>query len=220
MAAHLAVPPGAGPRPAVVVVMEAFGLVKHVREVAERIAAEGYVAIAPDFYYRDAPNNTFGYDELPKALGLMQKVDDGRFVEDMRATLGYLHSLPQVGDSKIGVTGFCMGGRLSFLSACTLSGEIAASAPFYGGGIVGHLGQAGGIRIPLYLFFGDKDPFIPLKQVEQIDVKLKELGVDYQLKTYPGANHGFFCNERESYQVEAAADAWKELRSFLGQHLK
>src|SRR5687767_6990417 len=90
MSAHLALPGGAGPRPAVIVIMEAFGLVKHIREVAERIAAEGYVAIAPDFYYRDAPDNTFGYDELPKAIGLMQKIDDVRFVEDMRATIAHL----------------------------------------------------------------------------------------------------------------------------------
>jgi carboxymethylenebutenolidase len=220
MSAHLALPSGGGPRPAVVVIMEAFGLVKHIREVADRLAGEGYVAIAPDFYYRDAPHNSFGYDELPKALGLMQKVNDERFVEDMRATVRQLRSLPEVGTSKLGVTGFCMGGRLTFLSACALPAEIAAAAPFYGGGIVGHLGQAGAIRCPLELFFGGKDPFIPMTQVEQIDAKLKELGKRYTLKTYPNANHGFFCNDRESYDAGAASDAWKELRSFFAANLR
>jgi carboxymethylenebutenolidase len=220
MSAHLALPSGPGPKPAVVVIMEAFGLVKHIREVTNRIAEEGYVAIAPDFYYRDAPHNSFGYDELPKALGLMQKIDDTRFVEDMRATLRYLHGLPEVGSSKIGVTGFCMGGRLSFLTACALPDEVAAVAPFYGGGIVGHLGQAAAIRAPLYCFFGGNDPYIPLKQVEELEARLEQLGKAHTVKTYPNANHGFFCNERDSYDESSANDAWRELRTFLAANLR
>jgi carboxymethylenebutenolidase len=220
MSAHLAMPSGSGPRPAVVVIMEAFGLVKHIREVTNRIAEEGYVAIAPDFYYRDAPHNSFGYDELNKALGLMQKINDARFAEDMRATLSYLRGLPEVGASKLGVTGFCMGGRLSFLTACVLPNEVAAVAPFYGGGIVGLLGQAAAIRAPLYLFFGGNDPYIPLKQVDEIKAKLAELGKSHTVKTYPNANHGFFCNDRGSYDASSASDAWQELRSFLAANLR
>jgi carboxymethylenebutenolidase len=219
MPAHQALPEEPGPHPAVIVIMEAFGLVPHIRGVTERIAAEGYVAIAPDYYYRQLPDNQVGYDELPKAIALMQKVNDERFLDDQRAVLGFLHGRSEVGDSKIGVTGFCMGGRLAFLSACSLPGELSAAAPFYGGGIAGHLGQAENIRCPLYLFFGDRDAFIPVEQVREIDAKLGSLGVSYTLKLYEGADHGFFCEARESHSPIASADAWDRLKSFLAENL-
>ena len=220
MPAVLATPTGAGPHPAIVVIMEAFGLVPHLHDVAERLAGEGYVAIVPDFYYRELPDNKVGYDELPKAIGLMQKVKDEKFLDDMRATLAYLRDQAQVADGKIGVTGFCMGGRLTFLSACALPDDIAAAAPFYGGGIVGHLGQANAIQCPLQLFFGERDAFIPLEQVKEIDAKLGELGKDYALEVYDGADHGFFCNERESYHADASADAWSKLVGFFAKNLR
>jgi len=220
MPAHLSEPEGPGPHPAVVVLMEAFGLVPHIESVTDRLAGEGYVAVAPDIYYRELPNNKVGYDHLDDAIGLMQKLDDQRFVEDMRATLDDLAARANVDETKQGVTGFCMGGRLAFLSACALPDRIAAAAPFYGGGIAGHLEQAERIRAPLYLFFGEKDAFIPREQVDQVDAGLRELGVKYKLKSYPGADHGFFCDERETYEPKAAEDAWRELRSFFAEHLQ
>ncbi len=218
MPAYLAEPDSGGPFPAVLVFMEAFGLVPHIRDVTDRLAAEGYVALAPDVYYRALPNNKVGYDQLDRAIALMQGVDDERFVADARAVLKYLAGLESVAD-RIGVTGFCMGGRLTFLLACELPDQIAAAASFYGGGIAGHLGRAGRIRAPLLLFFAGDDPYIPPDQVKAIDAKLGELGKDYRLKTYPGTGHGFFCDERESYAPDAARDAWIELTRFFGEHL-
>lgn len=220
MPAYLAEPEGNGPFPAVIVIMEAFGLVPHIEDVARRLAAEGYVAIAPDIYYRELPTNKVGYDQLDQAIGLMQKVDDDRFVLDMQATFNTLKGQPNVVGNKIGVTGFCMGGRLTFLTACTLPDQIAAAAPFYGGGIVGHLAQAERMTCPMYLFFGEADPYIPMDDVRQIDARLKELGKAYKLKTYPGADHGFFCNERASYNATAAADAWEELKALFAAYLR
>lgn len=219
MPAHLAEPAGAGPFPAVVVIMEAFGLLPHIERVADRLAGEGYVALAPDFYYRELPDNKVGYDRLADAIALMQKVDDGRFTRDMSSALDFLAARSNVDGSKIAVTGFCMGGRLSFLTACALPDRVAAAAPFYGGGIVNHLKQADAIACPLLLLFGEKDPFIPLEQVAQIETRLGELGKRFELKVYPGADHGFFCEERSSYHEEAASDAWERLRSFLAQQL-
>ena len=152
------------------------------------------------------------------AIGAMSGLDDESFVSDMQAALDYLDSREDTTD-RVGVTGFCMGGRLSFLSACALPGRIACSAPFYGGGIVAHLDAASAIRCPLYLFFGEKDDYIPLDQVEQIGGRLGELGIAHDLKVYPGADHGFFCDERDSYHESAAADSWSELKSFLRAHL-
>jgi carboxymethylenebutenolidase len=219
MPAHLAEPVGEGPFPAIVVIMEAFGLVPHMRAVAERLSGEGFVVAAPDFYYRWLPDNKAGYDQLERAIGLMQKVDDARFLDDMGATLDFLGEQGNVDAGRIGVTGFCMGGRLCFLSACALPDRIAAAAPFYGGGIVGHLGQAEAIGCPVHLFFGEQDSFIPMEQVRQVDAKLKELGKEYWLDAYPGADHGFFCDERVSYHPDAAADAWKKLKAFFGRYL-
>ena len=219
MPVYVAEPTTPGRRPAVIVIMEAFGLNAHIEDVTRRIAAEGYVALAPDIYWRSLPENKVGYDELPKAIGLMQKVNDGKVVQDLASALDALGKRPNVNAAKIGVTGFCMGGRLSFLLAAELPDRIAAAAPFYGGGIAGLLPKAEKIRAPLYLFFGEKDAFIPQDQVKAIDAKLKELGKPYTLKTYTGADHGFFCNDRVSYNATAAADAWKELLGFFRKHL-
>ena len=219
MPSYLAEPEGVGPFPAVVVVMEAFGLLPHIEQVADRLAGEGYVALAPDFYYRELPDNKVGYDRLPEAIALMQKVNDGKFTQDMAAVLDFLAARENVDGSRVGVTGFCMGGRLSFLTACMLPDRVAAAAPFYGGGIVGHLGQVDAITCPLLLFFGEKDAFIPLEQVEQIEARLGELDTRSEVKVYSGAEHGFFCDERASHHSEAAADAWQRLRAFFAEHL-
>jgi len=218
MPAYLAEPTAPGRHPAVIVVMEAFGLNHNIEEISRRIAAEGYVALAPDIYYR-WPDNKAGYDELPKAIGLMQKLDDKKVVADVRAALDFLAARPNVNAAKTGITGFCMGGRISFLAATELPDRIAAAAPFYGGGIAGLLGKADKIKAPLYLFFGDRDAFIPQDQVKAIDAKLRELKKSYKLENYAGADHGFFCSERASYNEKAASDAWSKLKAFFRQHL-
>jgi carboxymethylenebutenolidase len=219
MPVYLAEPAAPGRHPAVIVIMEAFGLNGHIEDVARRIAAEGYVALAPDVYWRQLPDNKVGYDELPKAIGLMQKVNDQKVVADFSAALDFLAARPNVNGAKVGVTGFCMGGRLAFLLAAEKPERIAAAAPFYGGGIAGLLDKAAKIRAPLYLFFGERDAFIPLEQVKQIDAKLTELGKTHTTKVYAGADHGFFCNERGSFDAKAAADSWSELKAFFKKHL-
>jgi carboxymethylenebutenolidase len=218
MPVYIAEPTAAGKYPAVIVVMEAFGLNQNIEEIARRIAGEGYVAVAPDVYYR-WPDNKARYDELPKAIGLMQKLDDAKIVADMRATLDFLGKKPNVNAAKVGITGFCMGGRISFLVAAELADRIAACAPFYGGGIAGLLPKAEKIKAPLHLFFGEKDAFIPQDQVKAIDAKLRELKKSYALDNYAGADHGFFCNERVSYNEKAASDAWTKLKAFFRANL-
>lgn len=219
MPAHWSLPAGDGPFPAVIVLIEAFGLVPHIEEVADRLAEEGYAALAPDVYYRSLPDNKVGYDELPKAIELMQAVKDDAFIEDMKSTIDFMEKSGKVKVGSLGVTGFCMGGRLSFLCACELPDKIAAAVSFYGGGIANHLGQAVNIECPMLLFFADQDGFIPLEQVEAVDKGLKELGKDYQIKRYAHADHGFFCNMRASYNEAAATDAWARLKSFLSSNL-
>ena len=220
-------PEGAGPFPAVIVVQEAFGLNGHIKGVADRLAREGYRAVAPDLYYRSA-DRVAGYDDLPKAIGLMSALDDRKIVADVRAVMDWIEAQPGTRQGRIGSTGFCMGGRVSFLAACHL--PVAAAAPFYGGGIgrvmmpserTPHapIEDAAGIRAPLLLFYGDKDAFIPPEEVALVKERLASLGKQAQVVVYPGADHGFFCEERPSFHEAAAQDSWRKLLNFLDKNL-
>lgn len=220
MPAFLCMPAEPRCRSAVLLLMEAFGLTSHIQEVAMRIANEGYVVLAPDLYYRNLPHNKFGYDEVEPAMAMMYRLDFGKSViEDIQAALTYLKSLPVVNSDKIGVTGFCLGGGLTFMSACKFSDQIAAAAPFYGMVLDEWIEAMTDISVPIYLFFGGVDPFIPQQRVQQIESRFQELGKDYKLKIYPEADHGFFCHERSSYHPLAAEDAWGKLMQFFHQHL-
>ncbi|MBD2313341.1 dienelactone hydrolase family protein [Desertifilum sp. FACHB-1129] len=208
-------------QPAVVLLMEAFGLTAHIREIATRIAKQGYVVLSPDLYYRELPNNKFGYAEVESAMATMYRLDFHQaVVNDIRATLAYIKSLPDVEPDRIGVTGFCLGGGLTFMCACQFSNEIAAAAPFYGMVLDEWIEAMTEIQVPMHLFFGGRDPFIPRERVEQIESRLKALNKEYTLQFYPDADHGFFCHERSSYNPSAAEDAWIKLMQFFQQHLK
>jgi carboxymethylenebutenolidase len=208
-------------QPAVLLLMEAFGLTSHIRDVAARIAKVGYVVLAPDLYYRELPNNKFGYDEVEQAMAMMWRLDFGKpLEEDIRAALDYVKLRPDVYPDRVGVTGFCLGGGLTFFTACKLSAEIAAAAPFYGMVLDEWIETVKNITVPVYLFFGGSDPFIPLEHISQIDSRFKELDKEYTLKVYPEADHGFFCHERSSYNRLAAEDSWRELTQFFHKHLQ
>src|SRR5438128_9254102 len=128
--------PKSGARaPGVLVIQEAFGLNAHIKDVARRIAGEGYVTLAPDLYWRGGKNRSVGYDQLPEAIGMMQSLKEPQVIEDLRSSVAYLEKQAFVRADRIGITGFCMGGRVSFVAACELPDKIKASAPYYGGGI-------------------------------------------------------------------------------------
>jgi len=218
MPAFVARPEGGTRVPAVLVIQEAFGLNDNIKEIARRIAGEGYVALAPDVYWRGGKGRSVGYGDLPAAIALMQSVKDGEVVDDVKSAVSYLEKQPSVRADRIGITGFCMGGRVSFLAACELPEKIAACAPFYGGGIP--IDRASKLRAPLLAFFGEQDAFIPLDSVEQLKAKLREHGKQAEIVVYPGAGHGFFCQQRPDYRPDAAADAWERLKKFFATHLK
>lgn len=137
---------------------------------------------------------------------MMLRLDHTRFLDDARASLAFLKSFGNESD-RVAVTGFCMGGGLTFLTACRLSSEITAAAPFYGIVLDEWIEEITEIEVPVYLFFGAKDPVIPQERVRQVDSRFRELGKNYRLKVYPDADHGFFCNERESYNRAAVENA-------------
>ncbi len=227
--AYLAKPEGTGPFPAVLVIFEAFGLNGHIKEIARRFAEEGFVALAPDYYYPEK-ERVVPYGDLQKVFALANTLADERAEKDTGRALRFLKEQKEVKPNAIGVTGFCMGGRLAFLTACWYPEDIAAAVPFYGGGI-GSKGRFQGqtlipldlaerICCPMILNFGEKDASITLEEVQKIGSRLKELGKNAEVKVYPGAEHGFMCNERASYHPEAAKDAWEKMLAFFRQHLK
>jgi len=216
-------PKEGGAHPAVVVLMEAFGLNGHIKNVTERIAREGYVAIAPDLYHREA-ERLVPYAELQKAVGIMNRLQDDKVMSDVGAVIAHLKAQNYVKAGSIGVTGFCMGGRFTYLTAAHHNKDVKAAVAFYGGGIpMGNpspLSRTGEIGCPIYLFFGGKDPLIPADHVAQINKALTDHHKTFMMKLYPDATHGFFCDERQSYHPDAAKDAWEKTKSFFAQHLK
>ncbi|OUL27641.1 carboxymethylenebutenolidase [Nostoc sp. RF31YmG] len=226
--AYLAEPTNEGTFPAVIVIQEIFGVNIHIREVTERLAKEGYVAIAPALFQRIAPGFEAGY--TPDAIEIGRKHKEhtkaDEILSDIQAAIAYLRTLPNVQKDAIGSIGFCFGGHVVYLAA-TLS-DIKATASFYGGGIPTSTPGGGAptitrtseIKNPLYAFFGLEDKGIPTEHIEQIEAELKKHQIPHAVFRYSGADHGFFCNHRASYNAEASADAWKHVLELFQQNLK
>jgi carboxymethylenebutenolidase len=216
--AYLAQPKESGPFPAIIVFQEIFGVNAHIRDVTERIAKEGYVAIAPALFQRQAPGFETGYTPDDITLGRTYKAQTkaAELLSDTQAVLAYLRSLSNVNSDSIGTIGFCFGGHVAYLAA-TLP-DIKATASFYGAGIA-TLTPGGGpptitltnkIQGTVWAFFGDRDASIPAVEVEQISNALSINQIPHQIFHYP-ADHGFFCDRRGSYHPASAADAWTQV---------
>ena len=223
--AYLAEPSGTGQFPAVIVIQEIFGVNSHICAVTERFAQAGYVAIAPAIYQRQAPGFETGY--TPEDVQLGRKYKEQTQVEellsDLRSTISYLQAQPNVKPEAIGCIGFCFGGHVAYLAA-TLPG-IKATASFYGAGITNWCPGNGRPTITytpeikgiIHAFFGMQDASIPAEQVDQIESELQKSQIPHQIYRYASAEHGFFCDQRSSYNPEAAADAWNRVQELFQQ---
>jgi carboxymethylenebutenolidase len=223
MPAYICRPATGGAYPAVIVVMEAFGLNAHIKDVTERIAREGYVTIAPDFFYRFG-SPIVPYGEVSRAIGYVQQLDDAALMAEMGVVLQHLRSLAEVRGDRIGITGFCVGGRIAFLTACRHPSAVKVAIAFYGSGIAADtptapLNDAPRIQCPVLCFFGEADRMIPMDQVRRLDETLRRLKKTAEVKVYAGAGHGFFCDDRPSYHPDAAASAWSLTSLWLSKYL-
>jgi carboxymethylenebutenolidase len=223
MPAYVCRPADAGAHAAVIVVMEAFGLNAHIKDVAECIAREGYVTIAPDLFYRFG-SPVVPYEDVPRALGYIQKFDDAVLMAELGVVIQHLKGRPEVRSDRIGITGFCVGGRIAFLTACRHPAAIKVAVAFYGGGIAtdtptAPINLADRIQCPILCFFGETDKMIPMDQVRRVDETLRRLKKTAEVKVYKGAGHGFFCNDRASYDAGAAQNAWDMMRQWLTKYL-
>jgi carboxymethylenebutenolidase len=223
MPCHIACPESGGPYPAIVVVMEIFGLNDNIRNLTDRVAAEGFVALAPNLYFR-TPNNVVGYGELPEAFKLAATTTDDGLMRDMSAAISYLRTRKEV-KPKFGVVGFCMGGRITFLTACRNS-EVDAAVPFYGGGMVTEqpgkpapISFVNNLKGPVLAFFGGKDAFISAGDVEKFRTETQKAGKAVEVVLYPDADHGFMCDERPSFHPQHSKEAWGRTIDFFKRNL-
>jgi carboxymethylenebutenolidase len=228
MGGYLARPSEGKRHPAVLVFMEIFGINSHIRDITERLAREGYVALAPDYFHRAGPGVEYGYDDdgMAKGMELMGQLNSDEMVADARAAIEYLRDRSFVEPDKIGCMGFCIGGHMTYLTACET--DVKAAASFYGGGIAGAEGPGGKpstigrterLKGKILCLFGDQDGFIPADQVDAIRAALKQAGADHEVVVYPGADHGFFCDQRATYQKAAADDAWTRVKALFAEKL-
>lgn len=209
LGAYRADPAGA-PKGGIVVAQEIFGVNHHIRNVCDRLAAEGYCAVAPALFDRFVRDFESGYspDEVANARKYLTQIDWDAMLRDMAAAVTELKDA-----GPIGVIGFCMGGSIAYLCATRLN-DLKASVCFYGGQIVKFADEKP--KCPVQMHFGEKDAGIPLTDVEAIREKRPEADVH----VYPGAQHGFHCDERASYDAPSSALAWTRTLAFLQTHMK
>lgn len=216
--AYLAAPDLPGPRPGVIVVQEIFGVNSHIRSVAERVAEMGYVALAPDLFHRVQAGFEVGYtpDDIAKGREVRGKMDMEQVMADMKATADVLKARPETKGKKMGVMGFCWGGLLTYMSAARFQPDAASA--YYGGGMPAYLKEADKVTKPIMFHFGELDKGIPMSDVEQVQ-KAMQGKKDTTVFVYPGADHGFHCDQRGSYHAASAAKAWGRTMEFFGKHL-
>jgi len=215
MKAFVAGPQTTGKRPTIIIVQEWWGLTDHMKDIARRYAAEGYVAIAPDLYSRLGHALTTDAGEAGKLMNSL-KQEDG--LTDLNATVGYLKSVPEVDATKIGITGFCMGGSYALMLPC-INSEIKAAVPFYGQ-VPNPDTPIQTLTCPILYIYGEDDGWITKADVQRLAAALKKYGKAGEIKTYPGAPHAFFRDTDPSvYRPEAAKDAWARTKAFFKQHL-
>lgn len=209
---YLARPDAQGAFAGVVVLQEWWGLDDHIKRVVERMAAEGFVAIAPDFYRGNVAT------EPDDARRLAMQLERPKAVVDAQGAIDYLLTQPFVSSKAIGVIGFCMGGAIAGMMSYK-GRSVGAVVSFYGGGFRITDEVAEGISAPFLGIYGEADQGIPLDIVAENERQLQQHNIPHEIVIYPGAPHAFFNDTRPAYRPEAAEDAWRRAVSWFEHHL-
>ena len=224
--AYLARPLGAGPYPGVVVIHHMPGWDEMTKEITRKFAHHGYAAILPNLHFREGKASPEANSASIRASGGMP---DDRTMGDVKGAMAYLRTLPHF-NGKVGVIGYCSGGRQVYLAACTLPG-IDAAIDCYGGGVVDEPAKVSerqpvqpieytkDLQCPLLGLFGSDDQRPTLKDVERTAEELKKWNKTYEFHTYENAGHGFFGVDRESYRQHAAVDGWVRVFKWFERYL-
>ena len=204
--------PASGRGPGVVVIQEWWGLVDHIRDVCDRLAREGFVALAPDLYRGETAGDPDG------AGRLMMGLEIPRAARDLDGAVHALQSQPEVVGAKLGVIGFCMGGQLA-LFAATRNAKIGAVVDCYGVHPNVKLDLAG-LEAAVLGVFAERDGFVPAETVRKLEADLRAAGKRVHCTIYPGVDHAFLNDTRpDVYDANAAARAWAEIVAFLRAEL-
>ena len=223
MPVYTSAPDGPGPFPAVVVIHHAPGVDEFVQEFSGRLAGEGYAAVAPGLFHRIT-------DEMVERTGKTRRdlLSDPEIIADVDATVEFLRGHASVDSGRLGITGFCMGGRVTWLAAAT-NPHFKAAVPHYGGNIMVPWGDAerspfdlsSGIRCPVLFHFGEVDANPSQDDMRTLDAELTRLGAPHRFYTYPGADHAFMNRHNLArYHRRSAEMAWARTAEFLAEHLK
>ena len=219
MPTYIAAPEGREPKPGVLVIQGMHGANSFEMEVAERLAEQGYVAAVPDLFYRGPA--CFSFEELDRRR---REFSDARMTADVKTAMAYLQAQPYVRGGGIGILGFCMGGRVSYLMAAT-SPEIRVAADFYGGGV--HKGEGGpspfeqtaNIRCPILVFDGEEDQHPSPEEVRKTGAELARHGIVHEVHIYPGVGHAFMSAQGARRRQEVIDDAWSRLTGWFERYL-
>jgi carboxymethylenebutenolidase len=226
MEAYVARPTGDGAYPAIIVAQEIWGINSYIQSIANRLAANGYVSVAPALFHREGPGTLGLFEETDLAFERLGRLRDDQILADLRATADYLVSEAHVAGDRIGIIGFCVGGRIAYLAAAQLT-EVNCAVDFYGGRCFVPFGdgpspfdQTPDIHAPLLGLFGEDDQNPTHDEVEQMAAALDANGKVFEFHSYPGAGHAFNCEERPTYRREAAMHAWGKALEWFERYLK
>ena len=218
MNACVAAPADGGKLPGLLVFQEAFGVNPHIRDVTQRFAKAGYVAIAPELFHRTGPGFEGDYNNFQACMPHMQALTPDGLTQDAQAAFDWLQKNPRVLPNRTASVGFCMGGRVSFLANSVL--PLQAAISFYGGGIApALLPRAPQIHAPMLFFWGGLDSHIPQEQIRAVIDAMRQAKKTFVNVEFSDADHGFFCDARASYKETAAKQAW-DLSLKISRHVR
>jgi carboxymethylenebutenolidase len=221
--AYRAMPSQGGPFPVVLVVQEIFGVHEYIKDVCRRLAKLGYMAVAPELYARQGDVSKLS--EIDEIRKVVSKVSDAQVLEDLDAVVSWVHRSENGNIEKLGITGFCWGGRIVWLYAAHNS-QLKAGVAWYGR-LVGKpsdlqprhpIDIAADLKAPVLGLYGGTDQGIPLETVEQMKTALKNAGSPSRIILYPDTPHGFHADYRPSYRNEQPEDGWNRLQGWFKQY--
>jgi carboxymethylenebutenolidase len=227
--AYLVLPGGTGKHPGLLLIEEIFGVNDHIQDVCRRYAGEGYAVISVELFHREAEPHT-PYSEFMVGRDKRSRLTDAQVMAEMRAGVDYLKALDEVDEDRVGVLGYCMGGRMSYFAATKMP-DLAACVVYYGGGIVtdelnenapvAPISLTNDIPCPVQCHFAENDHAVPLEHVEQIRQALNDAGKTNDVFVSEGAGNGFYCVQRDgSFHEKSAKLAWNRTQDFLAKTLK
>ena len=219
MKLYVSVPDGTGPFPAIVVIQHQGGVDEFIEEMTQRVASAGYVGVAPDLYHRDPPDCQ---DDAPTRRARLRDVT---VIKDVNATVDFLKGHRLIDAERLGIVGFCMGGRVSYLMAAA-NPSFKAAADYYGGGTMVPWGEGQSpfdrtaeIHCPLIGLFGEEDANPSPADMRKLDAELTRLGKVHEFYSYPGANHAFMNRRGNRYHEVADRDSWPKTLAFFEKNL-